>query len=67
MTPEDYEQIDPFNVCMSALALGLVSNLSAEEVWIACNEAGNAGEFDVAIQSACRLNEVIEDYYRNLK
>lgn len=60
MTALDYSDIDPFEVCMSALALAIVSDLSMEELWIACNESQNAGDFDVAIQAACNFNELLE-------
>ena len=59
----DYDDIDPFDIFMSALALGLVSNLTLEELWIACNIAESSDEFDVSIQAACELNEVIRRYY----
>lgn len=65
--PFNYDDIDPFSVCMSALALGLVSNLTLEELWIACNESEDAGEFDVAIQAACKLNETVLDHYEKYK
>lgn len=56
----DYSGIDPFDICMSALGLGLVSGLDAESLWIACNLAQNPGQFDVAIQASCRLRELVE-------
>lgn len=65
--PIDYEDIDPFEICMSALALGLVSDLTGEELWIACNIAENAGEFDTAIQASERLSEVVFNYYKEQK
>jgi hypothetical protein len=59
-----YDGIDPFDVCMSALALALVSGLTQEDVWVACTLAGNAGEFDVAVQASCRLKEIVEEHGR---
>lgn len=59
----DYEGIDPFDICMSALALGLVSDLELEHLWIACNEAQSAEEFDVAIQASCDLKDLVTSYY----
>lgn len=61
----DYNDIDPFDICMSGLALGLVSDLSSEELWIACNIAQNAGEFDIAIQASCNLQETVFNYYES--
>jgi len=57
-----YDDIDPFMVCMSALALGLISGLDEESFWIACNIADNPASFDTAILAACRLKELVEEH-----
>ena len=56
----DYSGVDPFDICMSALGLGLVSGLDAESLWIACNLAKSPEQFDVAIEASCRLVELVE-------
>lgn len=65
--PIDYDDIDPYEVCMSALATGLASGLGEEELWIACNVSENAGEFDVAIQASCELKDLIDKYNKKIK
>lgn len=57
-----YDDITPFEICMSALALGLVSNLTEEEFWIACNIAESAAEFDTAICAACELKDLVASH-----
>lgn len=60
-----YDSVDPFDTCMSALALALISDLSQEDIWVACNLAENHGEFDVAILASCRLREIVESYHND--
>jgi hypothetical protein len=59
----NYDDLDPFDVFVSALALGLVSNLTLEELWIACNISESSEDFDVSIQAACELNELVRRHY----
>jgi len=59
-----YEGLDPFDVCMSAIALGLVSDISNEDLWVACNLAESATEFDVAISASCELKDLVHKHYR---
>lgn len=60
----DYSDIDPFDIFMSALALGLVSGLGEEVLWIACNEATTSEEFDVAINAACDFKQILDNISR---
>ena len=58
-----YDGLDPFDIFMSTLALGIVSGLTNEELWIACNLAEAAVEFDSAILAACDLQQIVEEHY----
>ena len=55
----NYNDLDPFDVFMSALALALVSDLGDEVIWISCNLAESSEEFDVAVEAACWLKEIM--------
>ena len=60
----DYTGIDSFDICMSAVALGLISDLDREALWQGCNLAESAEDFDVAILAACRLQEIVTEHNR---
>ena len=57
-----YDDIDPFDIFMSSLALGIVSDISMENFWVACNLSEDAPQFDAAIMAACFLKETVEKY-----
>jgi len=57
-----YDDIDPFDIFMSSLALGIVSGLDMESFWIACNLSEDAAQFDVAVLAACKLDEIVEKH-----
>lgn len=61
--PDSYDGIDPFDICMSALAQGLVTDISDEDFWVACNIAQSAVEFDVAVSASCDLKELVQLHY----
>jgi hypothetical protein len=58
----DYNDLDPFDVFMSALALALVSGLDEETIWISCNISESSEDFDVAIAAACDLKVLVENH-----
>jgi hypothetical protein len=47
---------------MSSLALGIVSDISMENFWVACSLSEDAPQFDAAILAACFLKETVEKY-----
>lgn len=57
-----YDDLDPFDIFMSSLALGIVSGLDIDSFWIACNLSEDAAQFDVAILAACKLDEIVEKH-----
>ena len=58
-----YDGLDPFDIFMSSLALGVVSDLNPDAFWVACSLSEDAPQFDAAILAACFLKETVEKHY----
>ena len=57
-----YDDIEPWDLFASSLALGIISGVSWEELWFALNLSEDGEQFDAAIWATCELMDIVKDH-----